>query len=512
MDRQLGWGKLFLILTVLSCCKSMQVSIPKNTYEAEKGGSIDLTCSWVPSNPLLTDYILKWKILPEITAGKTMITVATAWYGKPVEISPAYEGRASLDIDPNTRVSTLHLTQLTMQENRQFQCGVDIYGDSDGTTHATTSLVVLAPPSPPICKLQGSAEYFQNVTLTCLSEEASPKPTYDWKSFSVDNSPRQFPPKATQKDGVLSLFNITRETSGYYICTSQNRIGSASCNFTLAVMPASMKIGSTAAIIGGVLAGLLVVGILIFCLCRRRSKKNKYPEGSPEEMRYYDQDAAEGEEPYSDDKSNSEKKQASQNEVNDVAPQKISRVEEVVQKFADDQYSYNSSKERYEGKGSDIDSHRYQDDQPDHYGGNRDRLEDQRERYGGSRDRLEDQRDRYGGSRDRLEDQRDRYGGSRDRLDDHRERYGGSRDRLDDHRERYGGSRDRLDDQRDRYGGSRDRLDDQRERYGGSRDRLDERRDYYRGSRDRLDDYSRDDRGDRYGGSRDRLDYSDRNQ
>uniref|UniRef100_I3K9N0 Ig-like domain-containing protein n=1 Tax=Oreochromis niloticus TaxID=8128 RepID=I3K9N0_ORENI len=407
-------------------------------------------------------------------------TVATAWYGKPVEITPAYEGRASLDVEPDTRVSTLHLTQLTMQENGHFQCSVLIYGDDDGKPQATTSLLVLVRPSPPICKLQGSAEYFQNVTLTCLSEEASPEPTYDWKSFSVDNSPRQFPPKATQKDGVLSLFNITRETSGYYICTSQNQIGSASCNFTLAVMPASMKIGSTAAIIGGVLAGLLVVGILIICLYRRRSKKNKYPEGyvlSPEEMRYYDQDAAEGEEPYSDDKSNSEKKQASQNEVNDVAPQNISRVEEVVQKFADDQYSYNSSKERYEGKGSDIDSHRYQDDQRDHYGGNRDRLEDQRERYGGSRDRLEDQRDRYGGSRDRLDDQRDRYGGSRDRLDDHR-----------------------------------DRLDDQRERYGGSRDRLDDRRDYYRGSRDRLDDYSRDDRGDRYGGSRDRLDYSDRNQ
>lgn len=69
--------------------------------------------------------------------------VATAWYGKPVEISPAYEGRASLDVDPNTRVSTLHLTQLTMQENCHFQCSVLIYGDDDGTTRTTTSLVVL---------------------------------------------------------------------------------------------------------------------------------------------------------------------------------------------------------------------------------------------------------------------------------------------------------------------------------------------------------------------------------
>lgn len=57
----------FLFIPVLSCCKSIQVSIPKNEYEAEKGGSIDLTCSWVPANPSLTDYILTWEVFPEIT-------------------------------------------------------------------------------------------------------------------------------------------------------------------------------------------------------------------------------------------------------------------------------------------------------------------------------------------------------------------------------------------------------------------------------------------------------------
>lgn len=53
-------------------------------------------------------------------------------------------------------------------------------------------------PSRPICNIQGRAEYFHNITLTCMSEEGSPGPTYDWKSYSVDNSPRQLPPKATQ--------------------------------------------------------------------------------------------------------------------------------------------------------------------------------------------------------------------------------------------------------------------------------------------------------------------------
>lgn len=37
--------------------------------------------------------------------------------------------------------------------------------------------------------------------------------------------------------GVLSLFNISKETSGFYICTSSNKIRSATCNLTLAVMP-----------------------------------------------------------------------------------------------------------------------------------------------------------------------------------------------------------------------------------------------------------------------------------
>ncbi len=37
--------------------------------------------------------------------------------------------------------------------------------------------------------------------------------------------------------GVLSLLNITIDTSGYYICTSANEIKSATCNMTLRVNP-----------------------------------------------------------------------------------------------------------------------------------------------------------------------------------------------------------------------------------------------------------------------------------
>lgn len=170
---------------------------------------------------------------------------------------------------------------------------------------------------------------------------------------------------------------------------------------------------------------------------------------------YYDKNAPETGEEYSDNNPNRETKQSKE------APQNYNVETKVTPKLEDDPHSYNSGKE----KGDDSDSRRYQQEQQDQYRGSRDRLDDQRDRYGGSRDRLDDQRDHYRGSRDRLDDQRDRYGGSRDRLDDRRDRNGGSRDRLDDQRNRHGGSRDRLDDQGDRYGGGRD--------YRSSRDHID---------------------------------------
>ena len=41
-----------------------------------------------------------------------------------------------------------------------------------------------------------------------------------------------------------------------------------------------MNAGSIPAIIGGVAAGLLVLGILIFCCCRRKDKEDKeYAKG-----------------------------------------------------------------------------------------------------------------------------------------------------------------------------------------------------------------------------------------
>uniref|UniRef100_A0A672ZFG0 Glycoprotein A33 (transmembrane), paralog b n=1 Tax=Sphaeramia orbicularis TaxID=375764 RepID=A0A672ZFG0_9TELE len=151
-----------------------------------------------------------------------------------VDIPPDYESRATMEVNVAEKISTLHLTKVTIQDSRNYECNVLIPGDDEGTTSATTNLLVLVPPSKPICRIEGTVEYFHDITLTCMSEEGSPKPVYEWKSYSVENVPRPFPPKTTE---TLSLFNISREMSGFYICTSTNRVGSAACNMTLAVLP-----------------------------------------------------------------------------------------------------------------------------------------------------------------------------------------------------------------------------------------------------------------------------------
>ncbi|KAM9804450.1 uncharacterized protein ACB057_006303 [Neosynchiropus ocellatus] len=378
------------------------------------------------ANPEIRNLVLTWEVYPK-TPGDTLKPVATYFLNSLPDISPAYEGRASLEVDVDKGEGVLRLTKVTLEDSRKYHCSVLIPNDDEGTTFAITTLLVLVPPSPPICGIEGEAEYWNDITLTCKSEEASPEPVYQWKSYSVDNIPRPFPPKTTEKDGALSLFNISRETSGYFRCTSTNRIGSANCNFTLAVMPR-----------------LLCLGITIYCCCKKKGKKDKYTESSPPEVAYYDRDAPESGVKYAD---------------------------EVKRKVPDEDVSFKKSQEE------NLDR---RDNKNDHHPNSQDRLGERRDRY--------EEHPKERGSRERLDDNRERYGGSRDRLDDNRERYGGSRDRLDDQPERYRASRERLDDNRDRYGGSRDRLDDQREQRRGSRDRLDDRYEQYDGDRHR-DDY-----------------------
>uniref|UniRef100_A0A3Q3X0X5 Ig-like domain-containing protein n=1 Tax=Mola mola TaxID=94237 RepID=A0A3Q3X0X5_MOLML len=246
----------FKSLSASSGVGAITVSIPQDVYEFARGDNITLPFTSTVLSMRRNKKIRQFFFLFLCSCDALVIT----------DISAIYEGRASLDVNVLEGKANLKLSSIKLADNKQFECRVLIPTDEDGQPADTARLVVLVAPSTPICSIQGTAEYGQNINLTCKSEEGSPPPTYKWESRDVKNMPQ---------GGILSLYNISVDTSGYYKCTSANKIRSASCNITLSVMPPSMNIGSTAGIIGGVVAALLILIILIYCCCCRKKNKEK---------------------------------------------------------------------------------------------------------------------------------------------------------------------------------------------------------------------------------------------
>eukprot|EP00063_Salmo_salar_P033141 XP_014007976.1 PREDICTED: cell surface A33 antigen-like [Salmo salar] len=439
MASQKGMFAGVLLCLVVSMTVALQVSIPERSYEFARGDNITIPCTFKPKNPINNLVIISW-LAEADKPGEPEVTILTSYSTGELDITDQYEGRVSLEQDIAKGVANLKLSSISLLDNRLFECRVSIPKDDKGQLADTTHLVVLVAPSVPICKIDGRAEYFQNISLTCLSEEGSPLPTYKWQGYDVKNMPRAPAPRTTDKDGVLSLFNLTIESSGYYICTSTNKIRSAKCNLTLSVMPPSMAMGSTAGIIGGVAVGVLVLLIiLLYCCCcrKKKDKAEEYAMGVPEGEEFHDNKPV----------VNGEVRQTRSMEDDDDHPPKI------VDRH--DQYKERSEKD-YGDRRSD-------------YGDRRDGYGDRRSDYGDRRDGYDDRRSDYGDRRDGYDDRRSDYGDRRDGYDDRRSDYGDRRSDYGDRRDQD----DRYSDHRDRY--DRDRVYD--ERSDGSRysDRYDDR-------------------------------------
>lgn len=69
--------------------------------------------------------------------------MATYFLNQPADIAPEYEGRAALTVDVARREGSLTLTKVTELDSRNYQCSVLIPNDDEGTTSATTYLLVL---------------------------------------------------------------------------------------------------------------------------------------------------------------------------------------------------------------------------------------------------------------------------------------------------------------------------------------------------------------------------------
>ncbi|XP_029354041.1 glycoprotein A33 (transmembrane), paralog a [Echeneis naucrates] len=414
LEMEGGVFRLTLLCVLLSGVGAVIVTIDKETYEHARGDNITIPCRFTPSITInaQTIVVITWSVEgTEADAEETGIL--THFYGRGTDIKKQYEGRVALDVDVPSGKADLKLSSITLEDNKEFKCHLLIRGDDEGTPYDTARLVVLVAPSTPICKIEGKTEYGQNINLTCRSEEGSPPPTYKWESRDVRNMPQAVPPRTTDRGGIMSLYNISKETSGYYICTSSNKIRSATCNVTLAVMPPSMNIGSTAGIIGGVVALLIILIIIIYCCCCRKKKKDEEYAMGVREDEYRDTEPAK----------NTESPRADGEE--DLPVNRNDQYGERSERSYDRRSDYDDRRSDYDDRRRDYDDRRRDyDDRRSDYDDRRSDYNDRRRDYDDRRSDYDDRRSDYDDRRSDYDDRHDRNNGRnadnyrRDRRDD----------------------------------------------------------------------------------------------
>ncbi|XP_054830839.1 cell surface A33 antigen [Eublepharis macularius] len=282
-------GAELLILSVaVAAVVSLEVETPKKKVEVAREYTATLPCTFRSAETSTDKDFGVWK---KISSDKEFVN----WYfdgGKePPYIDTTYKDRVSLSGNPSSNNLTITLSDVTMDDNGTYECSVRMRHDPP-VKSARMDLFVLVAPSIPECKIIGTAVYGHNINLTCSSQEGSPKPQYSWQRFDVQNQQKELT-RAVASGGILTLKNVSADTSGYYICTSTNSVGQKSCNMTVSISPPSMNIGLYAGIIGGVVAAIIAIGIIAYCCCCRKrkdemtEKENGYqpPQNEPVRIR-----------------------------------------------------------------------------------------------------------------------------------------------------------------------------------------------------------------------------------
>lgn len=271
------WPELWVLCAVWVTVAAISVETPPELIRAARGRSVTLPCMYRTSAHDRNGFIQWDKLLRSHTEKVLIWRFSTQDY----VYGDLYKNRVNVSGNAEQSDASITIGQLTMDDNGTYECSVSLLTDLEGTSKARVRLLVLVPPSKPDCGIKGETVIGNDIQLTCESKEGSPTPQYSWKSYNLLNQERKVPPGEGQ---TLSLRNISTDTSGYYVCTASNEVGTESCNITVTVRPPSMNVALYAGIAGGVVAALILIGVLVYCCCCR--EKDEDQEARPSRSIY----------------------------------------------------------------------------------------------------------------------------------------------------------------------------------------------------------------------------------
>ncbi|XP_026527098.1 V-set and immunoglobulin domain-containing protein 2 [Notechis scutatus] len=276
---------LFFIWS-LNCGVCVEVTVPRDPVMQQKGSNVEIPCHYKTS--VGKNFVLEWRFAGGSTApdaGTQILYFANDVLYKP---SRQADRLSLLNKSPTLGDASIQLNNIRASDAGTYICEVNNPPDFDGTGTGLVNLVVLMPPSTPVCKGSTSGHIGSDVTFSCSSSEGVPTPIYSW---TLLDSKQPLPTShmvQNQEKGTLVLTNLTLQLSGTYRCTATNEFGHHSCQISLHVTGVSKAGAVAGALIGAILALFLLGAIVLYILRYRRNrlaKKKPQSEYSGNEIR-----------------------------------------------------------------------------------------------------------------------------------------------------------------------------------------------------------------------------------
>ncbi|XP_076850746.1 CXADR-like membrane protein [Brachyhypopomus gauderio] len=194
-------------------------------------------------------------------------------------------GRLSFSGDYLNGDASLLITDLQLLDSAEYHCKVKTGGKY---LWSQVNLLVLVKPSKPRCWMEGRLLEGTDVRLSCKSADGSEPISYKWERvLDKGRSVGKLPPLALidlRNPEVVTLRNLTQESSGAYRCSASNDVGEENCIIEV-TMQYVRGIGVVAGAVVGVSFGVLIIILIIWLVLRKKEKKKYEEEETPNEIR-----------------------------------------------------------------------------------------------------------------------------------------------------------------------------------------------------------------------------------
>ncbi|XP_070839165.1 CXADR-like membrane protein [Chaetodon trifascialis] len=270
------------LITLFLVLLGMLMTCAQTEMKKVVGDNATLPCHhqfWVGDDPTLD---IEWLLLKPANRQRVVITY---FAGRVFDPSEAEHGRVAFAGEYLKGDASLLISDLSLTDSGEYSCKV-----KTGVQYhwSTISLIVLVKPSKPQCWMEGKLFEGGDVKMSCKSTDGSDPIHYKWERvLDKGKYAGKLPPLAQidlKHPEIVTLRNLTKDSTGVYKCTASNDVGEATCTVEIK-MHYLRGIGVVAGAVVGVSFGVLIIVLIIWLVFHKKGMKKYEDEETPNEIR-----------------------------------------------------------------------------------------------------------------------------------------------------------------------------------------------------------------------------------